>query len=349
MPGKVPAALLGRVMSILLLSVFLGSTRASEGGCVDVQPPSTGFGFFRRTVTCAQVADRGNCEDNVASGYCLLTCEACPVPPPVVEEASPVEEMPFIVTAPTPEADELDPEAAAAAAYREELLEQVAIMEDGTGEVEELPSLVYDRDLPLTPIVENATVNGGVPVVSEPSVEVPVADAPVAEGPVAEAPMAEGPVVEPLCDDRSALAFLAGRNLTTLIQAAELLNVASVLNDTSIKFTLFAPDNEAWEEAFPDLDKQLEDLESTREYLFSHIVADQILDELSDGKITPLSEAVLFVREDGTQIISRASTANVLETVVGCTWVVHVIDDVLGEGLPGASNVNGDFRQILQG
>lgn len=316
--------------AVLLLGTL--SAWASDEACVDVQPPATGFGFFRRSEDCREVVERGRCSDRVAEGYCLLSCEACVVASPPAQEPA-AEEAP-----PAVEDEELDPEAAAAAAYREELLEQVAIMEDGTAEVEELPSLMYDREIPPTPATDGFNLPPNQ-----------VAFASVEQAPSPEqAPVSEqAPSPEPQCDDASALSAIMGRNLTTLVDVAELMNVASVLNDTRIKFTLFAPDNSAWD-VFPDLDTQLEDLQGTRSYLFSHIVTDQLLERLEDGKIEALSGAVLFLRDDGTRVISSAATGNVVETIVGCTWVVHVIDNVLGEE-PLAGGLNPDFQAILRG
>ena len=319
---------------LLLMSalVLLGTSGvwASEGACVDVQPPATGFGFWRRAEDCGDVSRRGACSEKVAEGYCLLTCEACVVASPAAEELAAGAALPVVVD------EDLDPEEAAAVAYREELLEQVAIMEDGTAEVEELPSLVYDRELPPTPATNGFNVN---------SEQDEIAYAAVEQAPVAE----QAPVVEPGCDEASALDAIIGKNLTSLIEIVELLNVASAVNNTDINFTLFAPDNSAWETAFPDLDAQLEDLDSTKEYLFSHIVPDQLLENLSDEKTEALSGAVLFVRDDGAKVISSAATANVLETIVGCSWVVHVIDNVLGEEPVGDAGLNPDFQQILRG
>lgn len=329
--GRVRVSPPGVPLLLLSAVLLLGTSTAwaSDEACVDIQPPSTGFVFWRRSEDCVAVVQRGACGDRVSEGYCLLSCDACVVASPPAPETAAEEVLPAA------EDGDLNPEAAAAAAYREELLEQVAIMEDGTADVEELPSLVYDREIPPTP------VNAGFNVNRE---QDEIAYAAVEQAPVPE----QATVEEPQCIETSALDAIISRNLTTLVEIAELINVASVLNDTSINFTLFAPDNSAWDAAFPDLDPQLEDLESTKSYLFSHIATDQMLENLSDGRIVALSDAVLFVRNDGTKVISSAATGNVLETIVGCTWIVHVIDNVLGEK-PVVGGLNPDFQEILRG
>jgi uncharacterized surface protein with fasciclin (FAS1) repeats len=322
MINKAIVLLIGRtwLVSLLFQACLMSAGALAQGDCADVEPPATGFGFFRRSLTCSQVAGRGQCASNVSQGYCLQTCDACPAP-----EAAP---EPVVEQEDSPDTGvDLDPETAAAAAYREQLLEQVAIMEDGTAEVEALPSLMYDRDLPPMP-EEDGVAYAAVEEDSSDAGEVEVLE-----------------IDEPLCDEGSALNALVQANLTTLIEVAESINVASVLNDTTITFTLFAPNNEAWETAFPDLEKQLEDSEGTTNLVFTHLIADQQLEELVDGSVTPLSGAVLFIR-DGDKIISRAATGNVLDTIVGCNWVVHVIDDVLGEDSAEASP---DFAEILRG
>lgn len=319
------------LLAAVLAAVGHRGTHAQGADCVDREPQRTGWGWFARTVSCVQVVETGQCEGYTADGYCLVSCDACPKP---VTAEAPETETAAAATAATAATDNLDPEAAAAAAYREELLEQVAIMEDGTGEVEVLPSLVYDRELPDTP----ATAAAGIP---KGEVQAEIGGAEDEEDGVLFAAV-EGDV-EPSCDEGSALGALTRANLTTLVELAGNLNIGSVLNDTSVPFTLFAPTNEAFEKAFPDLEKQLEDVDGTINIVFTHIVADKLLKTLVDGSINPLSGAVLFVR-DGA-IISRAATGHVLETYSGCNWVIHVIDDVLGED----NAENPDFRAILQG
>jgi uncharacterized surface protein with fasciclin (FAS1) repeats len=321
----------GLLLGVLLAVASVTAGVAQQSDCADVEPRQNGWGFFGRRTSCRDVVQNGSCERYTGDGFCLLSCGACPAAEVAGEEAPPEDAPP----------EELDDESAAAAAYREKLMEEVAIMEDGQTEVEQLPTLTYEGDLPA---VGGGSIDDGVD--SADSVGSDEEGVDVGEDGVAFAAV-EGDGAVATCDRGSALDALASADspLETLIQIAEALNVASVLGDPSIEFTLFAPVDSAWDDVFPDLETQLEDVDGTRDVLFTHIVADSLLESLQNGSIEPLSGATLFVR-DGDRVISRAATGNVIDTLVGCNWIVHIIDGVLGEQ---ADQVNPDFAQILRG
>ena len=327
-PGKPRGLLLGVLLAVASVAPVVS---AQQSDCADVEPRQNGWGFFSRRTSCRDVVQNGSCERYTGDGFCLLSCGACPAAEVAGEEAPPEEAPP----------EELDNESAVAAEYRDKLMEEVAIMEDGLTEVEQLPTLTYAGDLPA---IGGGSIDDGVD--SADSVGSDEEGVDVGEDGVAFAAV-EGDGAVAICDRGSALDALASADspLETLIQVAEALNVASVLGDPSVEFTLFAPVDSAWDAAFPDLDTQLEDVDGTRDVLFTHIVADSLLDSLQNDSIEPLSGATLFVR-DGDKVISRAATGNVIDTLVGCNWIVHIIDGVLGEQ---ADQVNPDFAQILRG
>lgn len=296
---------------VLLAASTAAQIAAAQGGCQDVEPPASGW-IFRRQATCAEEKERGECIDLTEQGYCLLTCGACP------QEQSVQETSPESVAE---TGGDLDEEAAQAAAYQNMLLEEAAKMEDEM-EVEELPALIYDKELP--------------------------GDADDNKAPVGE------PVV-PSCVQSSALDALKANNLTSTVAAASSINVQSVLSDQSIQYTLFAPTDSAWNSTaetlgVESLEELLEDTETTKALVFSHLIPDLLITDLAeDGtSLEALSGAVIFVGDRGKELVSRAATAGVEKKIVGCNWVIYVVDNVLGEEARDGG-VNEDFEAILRG
>ncbi len=313
---------------LFLLSAILAALLASvsaQDECSDRTRPV--YGFFRRPASCETLKENGECKDLVQEGYCLKTCGSCPVsksvpppPPESTEESTSVE-----VVAPAPELDEDEKKAVE---YQEKLLEQVASIDDEeTSEmVEILPSLTMEAPAPTT----------------EPVVTIPAA-----------------PVRKPIsCKVRALDMLQDDKNLTTYVQAIEALNLTKVLSNPNLPYTLFAPINDAWAAAAEGYGKTtpeiLEDKKLLKELVFSGIISDMIVDEdavISSATLETQSGAVLFFKYNNvydTEVISRYGTGTILDTYIGCNFLIHTIDGVLAE-TTGVNGTNPDFTKSMKG
>lgn len=313
---------------VFLVAVILASVLTSvpaQDECSDRTRPV--YGFFRRPESCETLKENGDCKELVREGFCLKTCGSCkdsesaaPPPPESIEQSA---SSPPVAPAP-----ELDDDEKKAAAYQEKLLEQVASIDDEeTSEmVEILPALELKAPAP-----------GAEPVVTMPTT----------------------PASKPISCKITALDVIQeDKNLTIFVQAVEALNLTKVLTNPDIQYTLFAPTDVAWTAAAEAYGKTiteiLEDKDFLQELVFSGIISDMIVDGdavISSQTLETQSGAVLFFKYNdvyGTEVISRFGTGTILDTYIGCNFLVHTIDEVLAE-TTGVNGANPDFTESLKG
>lgn len=305
--------------SMKLVKVFalacLAAVAAAQEGCTDVRP---GFGFF--SPSCSYRKDRGDCKDLVAQGYCLETCGACKETPEPI--ATPEEAAPEVAEAPTAD-DTEDPPAETQREtitaeekkkqeemYREQLLDQVSMIEEDDGDVEVLPELLMPP--------EEATVN----LAPEPEVDTK-------------------PNLPIVCSSTVLKDLKNDLNLTTAYKAAQALNLADVLERNDIIYTFFVPDDAAWEAGAENLgltvDELLEKPGVLAKIFFSGIIPDMILDEdaldLTETMQSQSGEMLTFAYGNGVYTVSilpdTEATIVDAEKYVGCNYMIHVIDNVL--------------------
>lgn len=154
------------------------------------------------------------------------------------------------------------------------------------------------------------------------------------------------------CDPDGPTAYsilMDDEELSTLRQAVDVLNLAGVMQNPDVDFTLLAPTNAAFKRAATSLGLTLNQLLSSRNTLrdvvFTHIIPNEIInaeDIASAGFLRPEAATTIFVDDGfgGLKLISVGSSANVVEPDYqsGCNYVIHKIDGVL---LPNPTPTNG--------
>lgn len=303
-------------VKVLVFACLAGVAVAQEG-CTDVRP---GFGFF--SPSCSYRKDRGDCKDLIAQGYCLETCGGCKQEPEpittaeevlsaVEETASEVEETEDPLTEAERETMSSEEKKKQEEIYREQLLDQVTMIEEDDGDVEVLPELVMPEETTAT---------------------------------LAPAPEAEAQPKLPIKCSSTVLKDLKNDlNLTTAYEAALALNLTDVLERNDIIYTFLVPVDAAWEAGAESLGLTVEELFEKPAVLakifFTGIIPDMILDEdaldLTEAIQSQSGETLAFTYDtaDGVYRVSVGSdtvaTLVAAEKYVGCNYMIHMIDTLL--------------------
>lgn len=301
-------------VKVLVFACLAGVAVAQEG-CTDVRP---GFGFF--SPSCSYRKDRGDCKDLVPQGYCLETCGGCkqePEPITTAEEVlSNVEETPSEVEEAEAPLAETERETMSSEEkkkqeeiYREQLLDQVSMIEEDDGDVEVLPELVMPQETSAT-----------LAPVPEAQPKLPI--------------KCSSTVLKDLKNDL---------NLTTAYKAALALNLTDVLERNDIIYTFLVPVDAAWEAGAEGLGLTIEELFEKPAVLakifFTGIIPDMILDEdaldLTETMQSQSGETLEFAYDtaDGVYTVSvgpdTVATIVAAEKYVGCNYMIHMIDTLL--------------------
>ena len=173
------------------------------------------------------------------------------------------------------------------------------------------------------------------------------------------APTAEAAANE--CDPSGPTAYDVLRktkNLSTLRQAIEILNLAQVMQNPNVTFTLFAPTDKAFNRAAVSLGLTTNQLLGSRNVLrdiiFTHIVPNQILtsdDVASASVLRPEAATTIFVEDGfgGLTLVSVGSSAIVEDPdfASGCNYVIHKIDNVLQPNPSPSAGINPAYQRAL--
>lgn len=126
----------------------------------------------------------------------------------------------------------------------------------------------------------------------------------------------------------------SNEDLSILVEAVVAADLATTLSDETVEYTVFAPTNEAFENALEALDLTKDELLASEDLagiLTYHVVEGEALSsDLSDGQeLTTVNGEILTVSimDDGSVMVGEATV--VTADVDASNGVVHVIDTVL--------------------
>jgi uncharacterized surface protein with fasciclin (FAS1) repeats len=145
-------------------------------------------------------------------------------------------------------------------------------------------------------------------------------------------------------------------DLSILAQAATALNLVTVLQNSTVNFTLFAPVDSAWTAAAAGQRLTVEQLMAAHSQLlsmvFSNIVPNAVIDSAVLRvlpSVTPQTGTPIYVGSSATgpiNLVSVGSTAQVIvpDSSAGCNFVIHKTNAVLQSTPSLVSGVNPAYQ-----